>query len=122
MCWCTPGFTPSNRTPQCGKINCVPPTSENENLSFSSALTLAKEQKLKIERAGWNGKNMYIQIQWPDENSKMTLPYFFMFTACGNHVPWLASQTDILADDWRVCDMMNNADRAIKEHTNYKTL
>lgn len=31
----------------------------------------------------------------------MTLPYIFMSTAQGDLVPWLASQTDILATDWQ---------------------
>ena len=30
----------------------------------------------------------------------MTLPYIYMKTADDNLVPWLASQTDILAQDW----------------------
>ena len=54
----------------------------------------------KFSRKGWNGKNMYIQVQVPDKHSKMTLPYIYMKTAQGDLVPWLASQTDILTDDW----------------------
>lgn len=53
-------------------------------------------------RSGWNGKNMWIHLQWPDANSKMTLPYIYMKTAQGDLVPWLASQTDILAADWGI--------------------
>ena len=49
---------------------------------------------------GWNGKGMYIEIFNPNENSKMTLPYIFMKTVDNNFVPWLASQTDLLANDW----------------------
>lgn len=56
----------------------------------------------KVARAGWNGKNMYLALQVPDSHSKMTLPYIYMFTADRNLVPWLASQTDILANDWEV--------------------
>jgi hypothetical protein len=56
----------------------------------------------RMQRAGWNGKGMYIELQVPDEWSKMTLPYIFMYTAQGDLVPWLASQSDILADDWSV--------------------
>jgi hypothetical protein len=53
---------------------------------------------------GWNGKGMWIQLMHPTEQSDMTLPYIYMKTACGNLVPWLASQTDILADDWEKAD------------------
>ena len=43
---------------------------------------------------------MYIQLQVPDKHSKMTLPYIYMKTVQGDLVPWIASQTDMLADDW----------------------
>lgn len=56
----------------------------------------------KVAREGWNGKRMYIELQQPDANSKMTLPYVFMKTVSGDLVPWLASQTDLLATDWQV--------------------
>ncbi len=55
----------------------------------------------KVQRSGWNGKGMYLELQSPDAESKMTLPYIFMFTADKNLVPWLASQTDILSEDWK---------------------
>lgn len=54
----------------------------------------------RVARSGWNGKGMWIALQVPDEHSKMTLPYIYMSTAQGDLVPWLASQTDILAEDW----------------------
>lgn len=53
-------------------------------------------------RAGWNGKNQYLELQVPDEHSKMTLPYIYIRTVQGDLVPWLASQTDILATDWEL--------------------
>lgn len=57
---------------------------------------------LHVCRAGWNGKNMYLELQRPDANSKMTLPYVYMRTAQGDLVPWLCSQTDLLATDWEL--------------------
>ncbi len=54
----------------------------------------------RCARKGWNGKGMYIELQTPDAHSKMTLPYVYMFTAQGDLVPWLCSQTDLLAEDW----------------------
>lgn len=68
-------------------------------LSFSDALTNIKNG-VRMQREGWNGKGMYVELQRPDQGSKMTLPYIFMRTAQGDLVPWLASQTDILAVDW----------------------
>jgi hypothetical protein len=54
----------------------------------------------KVRRKGWNGKGMWLELQEPDEHSKMTLPYVYMSTAQGDLVPWLCSQTDLLATDW----------------------
>lgn len=69
-------------------------------MNFSDALALIKGGN-RLTRSGWNGEGMWVEIQRPDEYSKMTLPYLFMRTAGGDLVPWLASQSDILADDWR---------------------
>ena len=56
----------------------------------------------KVTRSGWNGKGMWLALQRPDANSKMTLPYIYMKTATGDQVPWLASQTDMLGEDWQI--------------------
>ncbi len=56
----------------------------------------------KVCRAGWNGKGMHLMLQVPDAHSKMTLPYVYMYTVQGDLVPWLCSQTDLLAVDWQV--------------------
>lgn len=56
----------------------------------------------RVARSGWNGKNMYLELQVPDANSKMTLPYVYMRTVQGDLVPWLCSQTDLLAVDWTI--------------------
>jgi hypothetical protein len=56
----------------------------------------------KVSRAGWNGKGMWLQLQRPRMYSEMTLPYIYMKTADNKLVPWLASQTDMLAEDWNL--------------------
>lgn len=58
----------------------------------------------KVRRAGWNGKGMWLALQVPDENSKMSLPYVYMKTADDKMVPWLCSQTDLLAVDWELAE------------------
>lgn len=58
----------------------------------------------RVRRTGWNGKGMWLALQTPDANSKMSLPYVYMSTAQGNLVPWLCSQTDLLATDWELAD------------------
>lgn len=70
-------------------------------MNFGDALIMLK-RKVKMKREGWNGKGMYIDLQVPDEKSKMTLPYIYIKTSQGDLVPWLASQTDILSHDWTV--------------------
>lgn len=76
--------------------------------TFGSALTHLRFGG-KVARKGWNGKGIFIELQKPDENSKMTHPYIFIDTtglqtdnpdAPKARVPWIASQTDLLADDW----------------------
>lgn len=85
---------------------------EEETFDFGSAIRFLKEGK-KVARKGWNGKGIYIELQRPDEHSKMTQPYIYIVTtglqsdnpaAPRGVVPWLASQTDMLADDWVVVE------------------
>jgi hypothetical protein len=70
-------------------------------MSFGHAIEALKAG-YKVCRAGWNGKGMWLDLQVPDEHSKMSLPYIYMFTADKHQVPWLASQTDVLANDWMI--------------------
>ena len=70
-------------------------------MNFGSALEALKAG-MRVARSGWNGKGMWLELQTPDTHSKMTLPYIFMKTADSNLVPWLTSQTDMLADDWEL--------------------
>lgn len=85
------------------------PVDDGIGVSFSDALIALKDGK-RLQRAGWNGKGLWIELQRPDEHSKMTLPYLFICypddaeNTPGARVPWLASQTDILANDWRVVE------------------
>jgi len=81
-----------------------------DGMSFGLAIEAAKKG-MKIARKGWNGKGIFCAIQTPDANSKMTGAYIYIDTtglqtenlhAPKNIVPWLASQTDMLADDWEV--------------------
>lgn len=72
-------------------------------MNFGDAIAALKAGK-RVARAGWNGKRMHLELQRPDARSKMTLPYIFMFTAQGDLVPWLASQTDMLSEDWETVD------------------
>lgn len=70
-------------------------------LPFGHAIN-AMKQGWRAQRAGWNGKDMWIAIHEVSNGNKMTLPYIYMSTVSGDLVPWLASQTDMLAEDWRI--------------------
>lgn len=84
-------------------------------MKFSEALEHAR-QGAKIAREGWNGKGMFIFLVNgdsikeaihnaygdPTKDGYDVLDFLMMFTAQQDLVPWLASQTDILAEDWCV--------------------
>lgn len=80
---------------------------ECDAMTFGLALECLKKG-MHVCRAGWNGKGMWLELQRPDEHSKMTLPYVYLNYPAdaqntpGARVPWLASQTDMLAEDWKV--------------------
>ena len=56
----------------------------------------------RMTRPGWNGTGMYVELQDPDENSRMGQPYIYIRTVDGTFVPWTPSQTDMLAMDWEL--------------------
>ena len=87
-----------------------------DGLNFGLALEAAKKG-MRIARAGWNGKGMYVflademdfhtyaDLSEFEENCVKVLDCLCMRTADGSICPgWLASQTDMLADDWTVLD------------------
>lgn len=82
---------------------------ENKLLNFGDAIILLKDG-VKVARLGWNGKGLWLELQRPDAYSKMTLPYIYMSyptdaqNTPGAKVPWLASQTDVLAEDWVIVE------------------
>ena len=88
-----------------------------DGMNFGLAIEAAKMGK-KIARAGWNGKGMFLYhvpaAAYPP-STEVAKAYFHgenvpygeyiaMKTAQGNVVPWLASQTDMLADDWYIVE------------------
>ncbi len=84
-------------------------------LDFGVALAALKAGKM-VSRVGWNGKGMFLYYVPSNEYPPCTeiakkafnganVPYgayIAMKTAQNNVVPWLASQTDMLAEDWVV--------------------
>ncbi len=91
-----------------------------DTFDFSEALGLLKLGN-KVSRSGWNGKGMFLYLVpgsvFPYHESRLPvtdlfnpgdmityLPHIDMYTAQGELVPWLASQSDILADDWTLVE------------------
>lgn len=81
-------------------------------MTFGDALERLKDGA-RVTRDGWNGKGMWIYYvpggdyatQTPAARSAFGAtapyrPYIAMLTAQGDVVPWVASQSDLLAEDW----------------------
>lgn len=86
-------------------------------MNFGQALDALRDGQ-RLTREGWNGKGMFIVLQpgYPhgipiNANTAQATglrqgtvcafrPYLMMRTVDGDFVPWVASQTDLLADDW----------------------
>lgn len=84
-------------------------------MDFGKAIKLLKEGK-KLQREGWNGKNQYIElaknISYVNANDEVVnvnheaignKAIAFVGTS-GVQLGWLASQSDMLAEDWKVVE------------------
>lgn len=84
------------------------------DMTFSQALEMLKKGN-KVTRSGWNGKNMFLFLVagseftvnraplmgiYPEGTTIRYHAHIDMKTAEGYVVPWIASQSDLLATDW----------------------
>ena len=78
-------------------------------MTFGLAIEVLKAGK-RVARAGWNGRGMWLKLV-PNSLADYVafqhealnpLPWIGMKTADECFVPWVASQTDALADDWQI--------------------
>lgn len=67
-------------------------------MNFGQALEILKKGG-KVTRCGWNNPNIWLELQIPDEHSKMTLPYIYMVKN-ESKFPCDLSCESILAEDW----------------------
>ncbi len=87
-------------------------------MSFGHAIAAMKAGK-KVAREGWNGKGMFLFLVsgstfkvnrapllgiYPEGTEIQYHAHIDMKTAQGYVVPWLASQADMLADDWQIVE------------------
>lgn len=84
-------------------------------MNFGKAIQLLKEGK-RVQRKGWNGKGQYIElatcISYTNTNKEVinaehdaigNKAIAFVGTS-GVQLGWLASQADMLAEDWKIAD------------------
>ena len=87
-------------------------------MGFDQALKALKSG-MCVQRLGWNGKGMYLYLvngsQFEVNREPLSRhlpmgtvvnyrPHIDMRAADGSFVPWLASQSDLLEEDWVVCN------------------
>lgn len=106
-------------------------TKAAKGMTFGDAVEALKSGRA-VSRKGWNGKGMYLYmvaagryepvsmaahvIASEQEDGKVPyLPYIAMKTVTDDVVPWLASQTDVLAEDWELAELMQDATIEMKE-------
>ena len=114
----------SNTTTHAGYVSWSPKEQfdnayrKTAGMSFGLAVEAVKKGH-KVARAGWNGKGMFLflvagsQIKvnrapllgtFPEGTEINYHAHIDMKTADNKVVPWLASQTDVLADDWCIVE------------------
>ena len=91
--------------PACGGSLVCQSCGHKVGMSFGAALEAMKAGAC-VSRAGWNGKGMWLELSAYGSHQmykdRLLQPHILMATAQGNYVPWLASQTDLLSEDWSV--------------------
>ena len=88
---------------------------EEKTMDFGEAIKLLKEGK-RLQRVGWNGKGQYIELATnisyinsigelvnADHESIGNKAIAFVGTS-GVQLGWLASQADMLAEDWKIVE------------------
>ena len=80
----------------------------NGAMSFGEALSALKRGQ-RVARSGWNGKGMWLCLvtSWSGNFGELppdwsAAPFIAMKPVGNAMIPWLASQSDILANDWTV--------------------
>ena len=87
-------------------------------MDFGEAVRAMKHGQ-RVSREGWNGKGMFVFLVsgssfnvnrppllgiYPEGHAIQYRAHIDMKTVDGSIVPWVASQSDILAEDWEVVE------------------
>jgi len=70
-------------------------------MTFGHALE-AMKQGQKVKLPSW-ADDVFISVQTPDENSKMTAPYLYVTSRFGC-VPWKETMIELFSDDWQIVE------------------
>lgn len=78
-------------------------------MRFGEAVEAIRGKSVKVQRAGWNGKGMWLSHVWGASatvgNSSVAIePFIVLKTADGKFLPWNSSQADVLAEDWSIVE------------------
>lgn len=116
-------------TYECAEETIKIPCAYSHAMAFGGAIEAMKQGE-RVARAGWNGKGMWLCLglgskmleadkfwsphtrRFAEDNggSAEVLPYIIMKTADGKVLMgWLASQTDMLAEDWMILNAQEHA-------------
>lgn len=89
----------------------------NEKMGIGGAVEALRAGR-RVRRAGWNGVGLWLGLcsrgaeiddglpgtpeatLASDGDLPRSVPFVFLHTSTGEFVPWVCSQTDLLADDW----------------------
>jgi hypothetical protein len=81
-------------------------------MNFGCAIEALKNG-MKVTKKSWHKSGMFLELQVPDSNSKMTASYIYI-TIDGNYrIPWHPSQADILEEDWKVVEELRATDNEV---------
>jgi hypothetical protein len=67
--------------------------------TFGTAIEFMKDGEA-VRLPKW-ATDVHIRIQNPDENSKMTAPYFYVTSRYGM-VPWIPTMIEMLSNEWQM--------------------
>jgi acyl CoA:acetate/3-ketoacid CoA transferase alpha subunit len=76
-------------------------------MNFADAVNSLHDGKT-VARKGWNGKGMWLvkadrgTFEIDGKVGGNLIPFIVMKTADNKFVPWLASQSDVLSNDWEI--------------------
>lgn len=76
----------------------VPKNERTDSLKTFGAALYALKDRRRVTRKGWNGRGMWLALALPTR--KRHRPYIYMKTVDDEIVPWVASQSDLLNNDW----------------------